>query len=113
MRKLKIVLAQTGYGAGITPSGGEELGHDLAALAETFAEKAGVEPVSGNYTHFAYKAATLFYLAADAFVLGAQASIGHNRAQRYHGLADGYTMRAEQLMENIKTIIYDKAGVAP
>lgn len=74
----------------ITPPQGELLGIDLRNLAEDILAR-GSNPLNNR------RAQVLFLLAADAYDLGAAASIGHNRADRYTLAAKELRARAEQL----------------
>lgn len=82
-----------GYQVGPSPSGSEELGGSLMRFAQCEAERMADAP--GDY----WKATVIqiFLLAADAYSIGAAASIGHNRTARYYAQRDRCIMLAKEL----------------
>lgn len=94
MQTFKLVRAGE-YGS-VTPSAGEELGAALAGFA--LARETSFKEKEGNQVQYwGPMVAQLYRLAADAYQLGASASIGHNRADRYEFAARTCLNSAEQI----------------
>jgi hypothetical protein len=77
----------------IAPVSGEQLGGDLRAAGDALLNRMSAPSEDG-----ARRVAVLWNLAADAFVAGAAASIGHNRARRYEEAARELRQNADSLM---------------
>lgn len=75
----------------IVPDSGEQLGANLAKLGKEILDRAPLD------SYWRRQAATLFYLAADAYQAGADASFGHNRTARYEEQAKRLIAHAEAL----------------
>lgn len=92
-------LTRAGEYGSITPSCGEDLGNALAEAAEAQETAFRASP-NGRVMHWGSTVAQVYYLAADAFVHGASASIGHNRSDRYEERAR--ELRAEAITTEAK-----------
>lgn len=82
---------------GIVPNQGEELGDALRAAAKDLEKRMREGP--GSVEYWATRTSALYHLAADAFIAGAAASIGHNRSDRYHEAARELRAKATSLYE--------------
>lgn len=82
---------------GIVPNQGEELGDALRKAANALEKSSREGP--GSVEYWASRTAQLYHLAADAFLAGASASMGHNRADRYQEAARELRAKATSLYE--------------
>ena len=72
-----------GFPVGPSPTAGEELGRALQGFAQGEVDRLQLTDEDSHASVVIH----LFLLAADAYEIGASASLGHNRTDRYLALA--------------------------